>query len=323
MAKEYFSGQGRVSIARRNTLGRPDNDGFTFMGNCSKLMADATVDVVKHNESQTGKNAVDNRFEKTQEIKVEATFDELLPAAINRFLYADTYKLSARTFSDWVIRAAHGKEVPLGRIPDLSQDLIITNQAKTVTYSEGVHYSVSPTGMVYFAVPGQSANPASGAEQAPPETGAEQTPPETGGDAETPAETGGDAGAAETGGDAGTAETGGDAGTAQSGGNAGANGSPNNGQVLLVSYAARTERITTAFTGRSEEFYLRFDGLNRAKDDSPVVIELFKTRFDPSSIEAINDEYATYDLSGDVLYDSFNASSDQYGGFMRIRLIPG
>ncbi|MDJ0591121.1 MAG: hypothetical protein QNJ72_14185 [Pleurocapsa sp. MO_226.B13] len=247
---ELYSGQGRVSIARRTSLGRPNDDGFAFLGNCSKLMTQAEVEVVKHNESQTGKNAVDNRFEKTQEVMIESTFDEIIQEALERYLYGSTTDVAAATITAEPIKAKLGREVPTAQIPDTFTSL--TDVGGATTYVLGTDYLISPTGMISF-----------------PATGSTIT----------------------------------------------------DGQDLEANYDAKPERITTAFTASNESFYLRFDGLNRASDDKPVVIEMYKTRFDPSSLEAINDEYAEYELNGDVLYDACNAEDDLYGGFMRIRVV--
>lgn len=247
---ELYSGQGRVSIARRTELGRPDDDGFVFLGNCSKLMTQAEVEVVKHKESQTGKNAVDNRFEKAQEVMIESTFDEIIRDAIERYLYGTTQDITAATVTAEAIKAKLGREVPISQIPETFTSL--TDVGGATTYVLGTDYLISPTGMISFP-------------------------------------------------NAGTSIT--------------------DGQDLEANYDAKAERLTTAFTASNESFYLRFDGLNRASDDSPVVIEMYKTRFDPSSLEAINDEYAEYELKGDVLYDACNAEKDLYGGFMRIRVV--
>lgn len=247
---ELYSGQGKVSIARRNELGRPDDNGFTFLGNCPRLVTNAEVEVVKHNESQTGKNAVDARFEKTQQIMIESTFDEIVKEAMERYLYGTTTEVAAATITAEAVKAKLGASVPVAQIPDTFTSL--TDVGATTTYTEGTDYIISPTGMISF-----------------PATGSAIT----------------------------------------------------DGQSLEANYTAKAERLTTAFTASNESFYLRFDGLNRAKDDAPVVIEMYKVRFDPSSLEAINEEFAEYELAGDVLYDDCHADNALYGGFMRVRLV--
>ncbi|MEM7756566.1 MAG: hypothetical protein AAF298_00340 [Cyanobacteria bacterium P01_A01_bin.40] len=247
---QYYSGQGKVSFARRNALGRPDEDGFIFMGNCSKLMTQAEVEVVKHNESQSGNNAVDKRFEKATEVMIEGTFDEIRREALNRYLYGTTHDIAAATITAEPIKAKLGSQIPLAQIPDTFTSL--TDVGGTTTYQEGNDFVISPTGMISF-----------------PATSSAIT----------------------------------------------------DGQDLEANYQGKAERLTTAFTSDNEDFYIRFDGLNRADDNKPVVIEMYKSRFDPASLEAVNDEFAEYELKGDVLYDDCHADQELYGGFMRIRVV--
>lgn len=91
------------------------------------------------------------------------------------------------------------------------------------------------------------------------------------------------------------------------------------GQDLEANYDSKAELIHTIFTSPNFYSYWVFDGLNRASDDSRVIIEMYKGRFDPTSFEAINDDFANYELKGDLHYDDCFADQEQYGGFMRIR----
>lgn len=90
-------------------------------------------------------------------------------------------------------------------------------------------------------------------------------------------------------------------------------------QELEANYEAIAEKINTTFTAPNFYSYWVFDGMNRAKDDSPVVIEMYKARFDPTSFEVINEDFASYELKGDLHYDDCHADKEDYGGFMRIR----
>lgn len=90
-------------------------------------------------------------------------------------------------------------------------------------------------------------------------------------------------------------------------------------QDLEANYDSQSELIHTIFTSPNFYSYWVFDGLNRASDDSRVIIEMYKARFDPTSFEVINEDFANYELKGDLHYDDCFADNDQYGGFMRIR----
>lgn len=91
-----------------------------------------------------------------------------------------------------------------------------------------------------------------------------------------------------------------------------------NGQDLEANYEAQAESINTVFTAPNYYSYWVFDGLNRADDDSPVIIEMYKARFDPTSFPIINEDYAEYELKGNLLFDDCHADKEEYGGFMRI-----
>ncbi len=248
--REFFSGQGRVSFARKNSLGRPDDDGFAYVGVCNELMTEAKVEVKKKRESETGKNAVIARFETAQEISMQAKLCEIRRDNLGLFLYGDTQSLAAQTITGEAIKAKLGREKPLTQIPESFTSL--TDAGGATTFTKGSDYLISPTGMLRF-----------------PSTGSTIT----------------------------------------------------DGQDLEANYNALPERITTAFTGDNFYSYWRFDGLNRASDNKPVVIEMYKCRFDPTKIDIINDDFAEYDLSGDLHYDDCFADNDLYGGFMRIRVV--
>ncbi len=245
---EYYSGQGRVTYAERDSLGRPTG-GFIFLGDCSKLETKATVEAKKHMEHQTGKNAVDARFETAQDVEIQATFDEIKKENLNLYLYGNSQELVTATVTAEAIVAALGKEVPLSRMPQSFTSL--TDVGATTTYVEGTDYSVGLTGMLAFPTTSAIAD----------------------------------------------------------------------GEDLEANYEARAERLTTAFTALNEDIYLRFDGLNRGSDNKPVVIEMYKARFNPAEMLAmINDDFATYDINGQALYDVCNADDSLYGGFMRVRV---
>ncbi len=145
---EYYSGQGRVSFAERNQLGRPDA-GFTFLGDCSKLETKATVERKEHSEHQTGKGGVDNVFETAQKVELQATFDEIVEAALNLYIYGNTEKIAAATVTAEPAKLYLGKEVPTQYIPDTFASL--TDVGGTTTYVLGTDYLIGETGMI--AVP--------------------------------------------------------------------------------------------------------------------------------------------------------------------------
>lgn len=248
--REFYSGQGRVYFARKNELGRPDDNGLIYVGVCNELITEAKVDVKKKQESETGKNAVIARFETAQEVAIQAKLCEIREENLNLFLYGTSQRLATATVTEEAIKAKLGREVPLSRMVENFTSL--TSDDGTTTYAEGTDYIVRPTGLIVF--------PSNGSAIA-------------------------------------------------------------DGEALKANFKAKPERITTAFTEDNFYSYWRVDGLNRGSDNKPVVMEMYKARFDPTKLDIINDDFADYDLSGDLHYDDCFADDSLYGGFMRIRVV--
>lgn len=90
-------------------------------------------------------------------------------------------------------------------------------------------------------------------------------------------------------------------------------------QPYKATYTYYAEDIVPMFESAPVERFLRFSGINTANSNKPVVVELYRTIFDPvSSLDFINDELASFELSGSVLYDSTRDSDATLGGFGRI-----
>ncbi|MDJ0900251.1 MAG: hypothetical protein QNJ55_15715 [Xenococcus sp. MO_188.B8] len=245
---EYYSGQGSVNYSERDSLGKPVG-GLIDLGNCSKLETKITVERVEHNESQTGRGAVDATFEKAQKVEINATFDEFKRENLDLYVYGQSQELVGATVTGEEIIGHLGKKAALARMPASFSSL--TNVGGATTYDE-TDYSVDlNTGLISFAP----------------------------------------------------------------------DASFTDGDTLEANYQAAAERITTAFTKLNTYRWLRFDGLNRGSDNVPVVIEIYKARFDPAEMmDLINEEFAEYNLNGTALYDRCYADNSLYGGFMRIRV---
>lgn len=85
-------------------------------------------------------------------------------------------------------------------------------------------------------------------------------------------------------------------------------------------YATRTSinMLTQGFVDR----WLKFDGLNTADSNRPVLIELYKVNFDPiPQLDMINDDTVKMPLAGGALYDSTKESDTVLGQFGRIQLL--
>lgn len=240
---EYYSGQGQVTYAERDEFGKPVG-GLIFLGDCSQLETKVTVDRKEHNESQTGRGAVDAVFETAQKVEFNGTFGGFDSKNLDLYLYGSSQELEPATVTGEEIIAYKGRRASLARMP------ITFNGLGSLVEGEDYFVDLS-TGMIRF-----------------PETS-----------------------------------------------------SVTDEATFTVNYTAAPERLTTAFTTLNSYKYLRFDGLNRGSDNQPVVIEVYRARFDPAEMLAlINEEFAEYTLNGTALYDAANDIDPLYGGFMRVRV---
>lgn len=81
-----------------------------------------------------------------------------------------------------------------------------------------------------------------------------------------------------------------------------------------------TEDVTAIpfFTENRKYRFIRFEGIN-LNDNSNVVVEIYKTAFDPSTdISLIGDDLAKFELKGAALVDDTRDTDPNLGGFGRI-----
>lgn len=85
----------------------------------------------------------------------------------------------------------------------------------------------------------------------------------------------------------------------------------------FYTYAAVTN--INMLTGALPERWFRFEGLNTADSDKPVLIELYRIALDPlRELSLISDELLQMELAGSGLYDSTKAADAVLGQFGRI-----
>ena len=93
-------------------------------------------------------------------------------------------------------------------------------------------------------------------------------------------------------------------------------------QPLKVSYTHRSYENVTMFDAASTDNWVRFEGLNTADSNEPVLIELYRVSFDPlANLGAISDELLQMELKGSALYDSSKVGDTQLGQFGRVVLL--
>lgn len=89
-------------------------------------------------------------------------------------------------------------------------------------------------------------------------------------------------------------------------------------QPFKVDYSYAAHDYTTMFGTAPVDRWLRFEGLNTADGDKPVLIELYKVSLDPTDeLAAIQDNLAGLPLTGQALYDDKKVGDTLLGQFGR------
>lgn len=82
---------------------------------------------------------------------------------------------------------------------------------------------------------------------------------------------------------------------------------------VTVGYTFAAQSLTNALTKGAQELYMRFEGLNTAQENEPVVIEIFRFMTDPlQELALIGDDIQQFVLEGSVLADSLRASGSKF-----------
>jgi hypothetical protein len=93
------------------------------------------------------------------------------------------------------------------------------------------------------------------------------------------------------------------------------------GTLVRANYACGVSEIVAAFGNPNKEYWVRFNGLNSAEDDNPVIVDIFKARFTPTNDLALigNDKFAEFKQTGDCLFDATQPVNGRLGRYFSIR----
>lgn len=90
-------------------------------------------------------------------------------------------------------------------------------------------------------------------------------------------------------------------------------------QPLVADYEYAGYSRVGMFTSQPPERWLRFEGLNTAAGNAPVLVELYRVLLDPlGQLDLISDTFSSMELAGSALYDSAAALDDTLGPFGRV-----
>lgn len=85
------------------------------------------------------------------------------------------------------------------------------------------------------------------------------------------------------------------------------------GDELTISYTYAEHFKVDALTEAVKEMSLRFEGLNTAEDNAPVIVEIFKINTDPlQELALISDNIQQIVLEGSVLLDATKTEGSKY-----------
>lgn len=99
-----------------------------------------------------------------------------------------------------------------------------------------------------------------------------------------------------------------------------ASGTMVEGDAITVDYAFATQYLSDALTLGLTDLYMRFEGLNTADTNAPVVVEVFKFSVDPlKELSLISDTVQQFVLSGDILSDPLRATGSKYFNVRQLR----
>ena len=97
-------------------------------------------------------------------------------------------------------------------------------------------------------------------------------------------------------------------------------GSITDGQVVFLDYTyAEQEQIEGIMSSAAPERWIRFEGLNTADSDKPVIVDIYKMSMKPlAELALINDELAEMGVEGAALSDATRATGSRYFTVKRV-----
>jgi hypothetical protein len=92
--------------------------------------------------------------------------------------------------------------------------------------------------------------------------------------------------------------------------------------TLTANYLAKAQSHIGAFTTAPPYHWVRFEGVNTADNNSPVVIDIPKTRIRPAEdLPLIGDDLSRLAISGRIFYSVTGTPPNEVGEYLRIRML--
>lgn len=329
--EEYFSGQGVVLVADRDPTGRPK--GLRPLGNCPALAFRNATSVLEHKESTTGARGTDKRITTENKVTVSITVENFNSKNLALALRSAVTQMSAGTLVDEAVNGYPGLVTPLSHL-QVSDVAIVSGADTLVPYVD----DATPWDYKLNAAAGSfQLNDAGGATDlllAPTAvTVGATTSYAIANSGVTPGDTvvltglaGADAAfangieqlvlASDADSVTTTLDTTGKVITTGAGTRMFDKDVP---VPLTVSYTYAAQQKIGAYTRGAKELYLRFEGLNTAEDESPVVVTAFKFSVDPAQeLALLSDGLQQFVMEGSVLADTTQPGDSKFYSVQKI-----
>lgn len=223
---EYYSGQGRVSVARikNGAVGA-----YRWLGNVPSLSLDTKVDTKEHKESYTGQRATDKVITTGKEITVKFSLEEIQDENLLMAFQGTKETVAGQTITGETSPTLTKGDV--WYLKNTSASNVVLTDSANQPLAEGVDYSIDPPyGRITLLNVGTLTMP------------------------------------------------------------------------LKADYKTASVTKIKFLDDAQGEYALRFEGLNTAEDNAPLLVEVHKMQIDPAkSFDLINNDFNKFDIEGKAL----------------------
>lgn len=321
----YFSGQGVVTIGVMDPVTKRAKY-YVPAGNVTDLKVNISTSVIDHKGSQDGQRAIDKRVQTETKATATMTIENWNRTNISKALRGDGVRIPGATVTDAALVLYRDGVVPVDHLSlssvSLKQgattlvafvddatayDYKVNLDAGSFRLNDGSKVGFSSLGTAATAITVGATTQITVANTAA-----------VGDEVYLQGFTGADASLLNNKWHTVTAATGTalTISTVTTGKTITTTGSPKvvfNGTSLLVTYTYADQYRVDALTQPLTDISIRFEGLNTAEENSPVVVELFKFAADPlKELSLISDTIGQFQLEGALLYDASRSTGSKF-----------
>lgn len=247
----YFSGQGRVFLASRDSNGNPIN--LRWVGNVPDLKISLNVETIEHKESYSGQRLTDLQLIKSKDGEFSCTLEDFSVENLELSLYGQTTTTASGSVT--------GELLASGVVAGDMRLLANTFVSSVVVKDSDTPPNTLPASQ-YQVFASQGAIKFIDITSGGPYV-----------------------------------------------------------QPFKVDYSYGGSKQVAMFRAAQPEVWLRFDGVNTADSNRPVIVDLYRVAINPTKdLSMIGDELQRFELTGRVLADLTKPDSGSMGQFGRMIL---